>query len=192
VGSPDHVSTLSSPGTRPGIRPVIHDDQLEGPALLSWFPAAFRPPAFASWSSCARPGVGLSSRSAYRPRPDPDGVSVFHTHELRSGWVPSLLRGRRCSSRPASLTGQRLRPHNRRSLNPATTIHLCEALHDEASTKGSRVFTRPIFPSPVTAGWNGSPLAFPRAPHPAITRSARRGGDRSSSTDLNQRSMSST
>ena len=31
-------------------------------------------------------------------RPDPDGVSVFRTHELRSGWVPSLLRGQRCSS----------------------------------------------------------------------------------------------
>jgi hypothetical protein len=29
--------------------------------------------------------------------PDPDGVSVFRTHELRSGWVPSLLRGQRCS-----------------------------------------------------------------------------------------------
>jgi hypothetical protein len=35
--------------------------------LLSWFPAAFRPPAFASWSSCSRPGVPLSLRSAYRP-----------------------------------------------------------------------------------------------------------------------------
>jgi hypothetical protein len=125
-------------------------------------------------------------------RPDPDGVSVFHTHELRSGWVPSLLRGLWCSSRPESLTDRHPRPLNRWSLNPATTIHLCGALLDEASTKGSRVFTRPIFPSPVATGWNGSPLAFPRAPHPAITRDARRGGDRSSSTDLNQRSMSST
>ena len=31
-------------------------------------------------------------------RPDPDGVSAFRTHEQRSGWVPSLLRGQRCSS----------------------------------------------------------------------------------------------
>ena len=51
------------------------------------------------------------------------------------------------------------------------------------------MFTRPFFPSPVAAGWNGSPLAFPRAPHPALTGDARRGGDRSSSTDLNQRSL---
>jgi hypothetical protein len=192
-GSPDHVIAVCGPDTGPGIRPVIHDGQLEALALLSWFPAAFPLPAFASWSSCARPGVGRSSRSAYRPQgPDPDGVSVFHTHELRSGWVPSLLRGLWCSSRPESLTDRHPRPLNRWSLNPATTIHLCGALLDEASTKGSRVFTRPIFPSPVATGWNGSPLAFPRAPHPAITRDARRGGDRSSSTDLNQRSMSST
>jgi len=66
-GSPDHVSSLSRPGTRPGIRPVIHDDQLEALALLPWLPAAFRLPAFAFWSSCARRGVELSLRSADRP-----------------------------------------------------------------------------------------------------------------------------
>ena len=33
---------------------------------LSRFPAAFPPPTFASWSSCARRGIGPSSRSAYR------------------------------------------------------------------------------------------------------------------------------
>jgi hypothetical protein len=44
--------------------------------------------------------------------------------------------------------------------------------------KGSRSFTRPAFPSPVAPGWNGSPRAFPRASHPAVTGSACRGGDR--------------
>ena len=58
TGSPDRVSTLSSPGTRPGIRPVIRDRQLEGPAITSRFPAAFRPPAFASRSSHSRQGIG--------------------------------------------------------------------------------------------------------------------------------------
>jgi hypothetical protein len=37
-----------------------------GPAITPWFPVAFRPPAFASWSSCARRGAGPSLRSAYR------------------------------------------------------------------------------------------------------------------------------
>jgi hypothetical protein len=65
-GSPDHVSSLSRPSTWPGIRPVIRDDQLEALALLPWFPAAFRRPALASWSSCARRGIELSLRSADR------------------------------------------------------------------------------------------------------------------------------
>jgi hypothetical protein len=58
-GSPDHVSALSRPGTSPGIRPVIHGDQLEGLAQLPWFPAAFPLPAFASWSSFPAEGLGL-------------------------------------------------------------------------------------------------------------------------------------
>jgi hypothetical protein len=36
---------------------------------MSRFPAAFRPPAFASRSPCSRPGAGPSSRSAYRAPP---------------------------------------------------------------------------------------------------------------------------
>ena len=32
-------------------------------------------------------------------------------------------------------------------------------------------------PQPVTPGWDGSPWAFPRASHPAVTRNARQGGD---------------
>jgi hypothetical protein len=68
LGSPDRVSTLSRPGTRPGIRPVIHDHQLEELVCSPRFPVAFRPPAFASRSSCSRRGIGPSSRSAYRTR----------------------------------------------------------------------------------------------------------------------------
>ena len=65
-----HLTTSApfrAPGTRPGIRPVIHDGQLEGLVLLSWFPAAFPAAGIASWSSCSRRGIGLSSRSAYPP-----------------------------------------------------------------------------------------------------------------------------
>jgi len=137
-GSPDHVSALSRPGTSPGIRPVVHGDQLEGLAQLPWFPAAFPPPAFASWPSCSRQGIGPSSRSAYRPTehgPDPDGVSTFRTHELRPGWVPSIPRGRRCAPGLATITSPRLPLLNGTSLDPATTTHPCEAPLDEASTR---------------------------------------------------------
>ena len=52
--------------------------------MVSRFPAAFRPPAFASRVILSRQGVGPSSRSAYRTTigPDPDGVSMFHTREI--------------------------------------------------------------------------------------------------------------
>jgi hypothetical protein len=65
-------------------------------ATARWFPVSFRPPAFASWTSCSRQRVPLSSRSAYQPAkggPDSVEVSVFRTHETRPGWVPSLPRG---------------------------------------------------------------------------------------------------
>jgi hypothetical protein len=124
---------------------------------------------------------------------DLDGVSVFHTHELRSGWEPSLLRGQRCSPwtgvahRPASAAFSTPCPCT--PPRPSIDAGLCLTKHQ--STRGSDDFSRPIFPSPDPVGWNDSVWGFkPRASHPAITRSARRGGDRSSSTDLNQRSTS--
>jgi hypothetical protein len=147
----------------------------------------FPPPAFASWSSCSRRGIGRSSRSAYRiaiGEPDPDGVSTFRTLKQRPGWVPSISRGRRCSPGLATITSPRLSHLSDASLRPATTTHLSETLLHETSTKGSNDFTRPVFPSPVAPGWNGSPWALPRASHPDLTGDARRGGDRPSSTSL--------
>jgi hypothetical protein len=89
------------------------------------FPAAFRPPAFASRVILSRQGVGPSSRSAYRTTigPDPDGVSMFHTREIRPGWVPPTPRGRRCSPGLVHRFGRRLPLHNGQSLNPAHTTH---------------------------------------------------------------------
>ena len=158
----------------------------------TWFPAVFRPPAFASWSSCSRRGVGRSSRSAYRPRPDPDGV--FRVSHARSAIGVGALSTQGTVVLILTAVALRLAPAVSQPLvpKPRHNIHRCEAPLDEASTKGSRVFTRPIFPSPVAPGWNESHFGFPRASHPAIARGARRGGDRSSSTDLDQRSMSST
>jgi hypothetical protein len=65
---------------------------------------------------------------------------------------------------------------------PSTGISL-----NEASTKGSHVFARPVFPSPVTARMERAALGLhPRASHLADQEpdDARRGGDRPSSTDL--------
>ena len=94
--------------------------------MMSRFPAAFRPPAFASWSSCARWGTGPSLRSAYRsllPGPDPDGVATFRAHELRPGWVPSLPRGLRCPHGRQVIPGRRTPPCSGPSLYPRPATH---------------------------------------------------------------------
>jgi hypothetical protein len=58
-------------------------------------PAAFRPPAFASWTilfplrSWAFLAVGLPDTSGVRT---PAGVATFRTCEIRPGWAPPLSR----------------------------------------------------------------------------------------------------
>ena len=176
----------------------MRDDRLEEATIMSRFPVAFRLPAFASRSSDTRRGVGLSSRSAYRTRPrarpDPDGVTAFRTHELRPGWVPPIPRGRRCSSRTEGRTQPAPAAPRRPVLAPRSNIPSCGALLHEASTR-----VQAIHPSglPLACGrpdGTGRHLGFPpRLPHPAGQEPTThaRGGDRPSSTDLEQRSTTS-
>jgi hypothetical protein len=128
------------------------------------------------------PAGELSSphgRPTARPegRADPDGVSTFRTFKQRPGWVPSISQGRRCSPGLATITSPRLPHHSDPSLRPATTTHLSETPLHETSTKGSRMFTRPVFPSPVAPGWNGSSWALPPsfAPRDYSQRTSGRG-----------------
>jgi len=95
-------------GVSAPIRPVIREPSTEVSACGSRFPAAFRPPAFASWTILSRWGVEPSSRSAYRthartpsgfPRstrlrcdrvgcPLYPGTTVLHDH-VYVPWPPS-------------------------------------------------------------------------------------------------------
>jgi hypothetical protein len=59
---------------------------------------------------------------------------------------------------------------------PRPSIHA--RLRMTRHQRGFKQFTRPVFPSPVAPGWNESPWALPRAPHPTLSGDARRGGDR--------------
>jgi hypothetical protein len=45
---------------------LYDNDRSEDRSSCRRFPVTFQPPAFASWASCSRHGVKLSSRSAYR------------------------------------------------------------------------------------------------------------------------------
>jgi hypothetical protein len=136
--------------------------------LSSRFPAAFRPPAFASWASCSRPGIQLTSRStcrwaSRRRPPDPDGVSTFHTHETRPGRASSLPRERRCSHDHRDVRGRRLPPHNGRPLPPRQ----CAPTRDVKLTRHQQEFSviRP-FGLPLTCNTRsdrtslGFPLSF--------------------------------
>src|SRR5450755_2175135 len=181
TGSPDRVSALSSRVTTTRIRPVIRGHQLEGLANRSRFPAAFRPPAFASRSSDSRRGVGPSSRSAYRPTAGPRrGYRVPHARAATGegalctpGTTVLIPAGDRAW--PASAASQRQRP-----CTPPPALHLA-GLHITRHQRRFKQFTRPVFPSPAAARMErAAASAFPRASHPADQEpdDARRGGDR--------------
>jgi|GEM_PF-3570245 len=136
-----------------------------GAGHLSRFPVVFRLPAFSSRVILSPLGVGLPLRSAYRAVPGPRRDSMFHTHQLRPGRVPSRPRGRRCSHGRSRVSGRRL-PHP--SVNvpaPRSNIHH-PGLNLTGHHRGFTGFTRPTFPWPVTPGWNGSPWASPPSSTP--------------------------
>ena len=168
TGSPDRVSALSRPGTRPRY-PAGYPKRPPGggghhvPVSRCLSAAGIRfsvirfPPG--SWALLA---VGLPDLG-----PDLDGVTAFRTRELRPGWVPSLPRGRRCSSRPSRFLDRRLPLYRGQSLHPAPASHRA-GLRLTRHQREFKQFTRPTIP--LACGrpdGTGSPRAFPRASHPA-------------------------
>ena len=147
---------------------------------MSRFPAAFPLPALAFWSSCSRRGIGRSLRSAYqcaRRRTGPRrGFRVSHARAAigvgalsTPGTTVLALTG--VAHRPALAASQRRVPALRHDVASMRSSAL------RSITKGSRVFTRPIFPLPVAPGCNGSVLGFTPsfAPRPCGRRTSRWG-----------------
>jgi hypothetical protein len=127
-----------------------------------WFPVAFRPPALRFSVILFPPGdwalltVGSPASISCR---DPDGVTAFRTHELRSGWAPSGPRGRWRTPRPRRLKAGHPPLSSGQSLHPASTLHYA-GLRLTRHQRGFKQFARPIFPSPVAARMEaGSPWA---------------------------------
>ena len=152
---------------------------------MSRFPAAFRLPAFASRSSHSRQGIGSPHGRPTDPhRAGPRrGYRVPHaraTTGVGAPYTPRTSGAHPAGSppRPAPAASQRPVP------KPRHTIPPCEAPLHEASIKGLRSSPGRASPRPRHRGGTGSASAFPRASHPAVTGSARQGGDRPSSTDL--------
>ena len=119
-----------------------------GHQALGRFPAAFRPPALASWSSCARWGAGPSLRSAYRSccqGRTPTGLPRSARMSCGRGGCP-LYPGTAVPARPA---GHPRPPHaalQRPVPVPPSSNPPPEASYHEAS---SRVHgCSPVRPSP--------------------------------------------
>ena len=101
----------------------------------------------------------------------------FHVPHLRdtTGVGASSTPGTAVLSWPDAVPGQRLPLPSGQSLSPRNLLPsrgYSITGHQRRFTR----FTRPACPSPVTPGWDGSPRAFPCAPHPAVTSDARQGG----------------
>ena len=154
---------------------------VEGPDCASCFPAAFRPPAFASWASCSRHGFRFpyGRPTTTHTGDGPDGVSTFHTHETRPGRAPPYPGSDGVHATVAECSVAACRFSTAR---PSSSWHH-HPTQEVAVTRHQRWFThvRP-FGLPLACGppvGAGRPWAFPRASHPAITGHARQGRDRS-------------
>jgi hypothetical protein len=142
---------------------------------VSRFPVAFRPPAFASRSSCSRRGVGPSSRSAYRarlPARTPTGLPRSTRMSCDRGGCP-LYPEDGGAPRPSRLLDRRLPLCHGQSLLPAGTSHQaghCFTRHQRGFTR----FTRPVFPSPVAARMERAALGLSPGLRTPPTKSRRR------------------
>jgi len=138
----------------------MRDDQRRGRSQRPGFLLPFGHRRSLAGSSCARWGVGPSSRSACRTphaRPDPNGVVTSHTSETRPGWVPPRSRD------GGALPADKESPAGACRFPTASPPPRCR--NPSAGPKitrhhwGFTLFTRPVFPLPVALGWNKDPWA---------------------------------
>ena len=156
------VSALSGPGTRPGIRPVIRHRWRRSQLLQSRFPAAFRPPAFASRVILCPPGtwafltVGLPGTTGARTL---TGLPRFALRDT-AGVGASSTPGTAVPSWPDAVPGQRLPLPSGQSLRPRACIPP-RGYSSRGINGGSR--DSPARPAPRLwpPGWDGRPLGFP-------------------------------
>jgi hypothetical protein len=114
-----HVSALSRPGTRPGIRPVMPRPRRstghDGAGFL--LPFGRRPSLLEA--SCPARGFRPSYDRPTAPPAggaDPSGVSMFRTRQTRPGPGALFTPGTAVPSRPANLPDRRTPPSSGRSL----------------------------------------------------------------------------
>ena len=162
-GHPAHVSSLSGPGTRPGMRPVIRRRPSGGTgphAHVFLLPFGRR-----RWL-LGRPVPARASALLPTGRrsllPDRDGVTTFRTHETRPGSGASSTPGPWCSPGCLADVSQHCRLPAA-ALNPRQPSH-----HRGYSSRGLRGGSHcsPFRTSPLLLPMDGSPaLGIPPGLH---------------------------
>ena len=112
--------------------------------------------------------------------PNCDGVSMFRTAEMRPVSGASFTPGPWCS-RGCHLDFS----HHCRLPAAGPFLRCCFHLPEFWLTELAEIHPRspfPVFPLPVTSGWNAGPWAFSRASHPAVTSDACQERERALST----------
>jgi hypothetical protein len=171
-----HVSTLSRPGTRARIRPVMRDSHLEERLSVS-VSCAFRPPAFSSWASLPARELGPPyGRLTREPNRFPGLWCVFHVPHTRdtAGFGCPLY-----SETSGALTTGIRSPVAARHVSVARSCtpvpHPSPGdVHDEASTRVHFYSPARRFPSPAAPGWNRNCLGFSPELHTPPPRRRRR------------------
>jgi len=165
ITSQAHLSTsapLSRPGTGPGIQPVIQQRRPGGAIQgCAGFLSAFT----RRHSLLGHPVPAREFRSPHgRPTDPPPGrPGLCRGSHVPHAWVAtglgaSFTPGRRCPPDRRSLSDRRLPLPNGQPYTPLKPPTGGAA--DNGAYEDSLAFTRPVFPSPVTPGWNGSASAF--------------------------------
>ena len=152
TGSPDRVSALSGPGTRPGIRPVIRHGQRRGQPSCPGFllPFGHRHSLLGHPVPARDLGLPHGRLTGHHLAPGPGrGFHVSHLRDTTGVGALStpgtaVLLPARCRARPAPAASQRPVPAPRTCIPPAGLLF---TRHQRGFTR----FTRPVCPWPVAS-----------------------------------------
>ena len=171
----------------------MRDGQRRGRPCCPGFPSPFGAPAFASWASCARQGLGLRCAPAYRAAPggapDPDGVVTFRMRETATGVGTPSTPGPAVFTRPTKSVRPPLAVPPRPGPAPRCSIPSAGALGNEASAGVHSRSPRPVFPSPALPDGTGcaSASSLSSAPRSYPRRTSGRGPALNTGQELRHR-----
>ena len=166
---PPHVSALSRPGTRPGIRPVMPRPRRSTGQDGAGFPLPFGCRPWLLEASCPARGFRPSYDRPTAPADsaDPSGVSMFRTRETRLGPGALFTPGTAVPTRPVNLPDRRTPTFTGQSLFTPVNHPAPRCNCDEASSRVHWRSPLPAFPSPVIPGTVRGPPGFPLSSAPS-------------------------